>query len=336
MNYIIGKILTQNGFQKGYLSFEKDRITEIGEGKPQKKPIAKGIITPLFVNIHTHIGDSFIKNWDIPLPRDVKKLVAPPNGVKYRLLKEASEKEIISGMKRSINIMKKNGTKIFCDFRENGILGVQQLKKSLTSSSMSPIILSRPTNLSYNRKEIDLLLENSDGIGLSSVSDWDDAEIIKIARHTKKKKKLFAIHASERIREDIDFILDLKPNFLVHMIKADESDLIRVKENDIPVVVCPRANSFFGLKPNLALMKKIGVNILFGTDNAMLATPNILDEISYVKHEFTEFTDFELLHKISYEARKVLNLDCSILSPNSKAEFAVIDEKTLKPLYVSA
>lgn len=336
MEFVVGKILTQNGFQEGYIGFEKNRIVEIGKNKPQKKPVAKGVITPLFVNMHTHIGDSFIKNRNIPLPRDVEKLVAPPNGVKHKLLKEATEEEIIIGMKKSITTMERNGTKIFCDFRENSVHGIQQLKKALESYRISSVILSRPSTLSYNKKEIDFLLENSDGIGLSSVYDWDDSEIIKIARHTKKKKKLFALHASERIQEDIDFILDLKPDFLVHMIKADESDLIRVKENNIPVVVCPRANSFFGLKPNLDLMKKLNVNILFGTDNAMLTIPNILDEINYVKHNFRGFINLELLYKISYEARKVLNLDCSILSPNSKAEFAVVDEKTLKPLYISA
>lgn len=336
MKYISGKILTKEGFQKGYLKINENKIIEVEKGISPSRPIVKGLILPTLINMHTHIGDSFIKDRGVPLPRNIEELVAPPGGIKHKLLKEASEKEIITGMKKSIDVMKRNGTKIFCDFRENGISGIQQLKKALESSRISPVILSRPSNLYYNKKEMDLLLENSDGIGLSSISDWDYSEIIKVAKHVKNKKKFFAIHASERIREDIDSILDLKPDFLIHMIKAYKSDLITVKENNIPIVVCTRANSFFGLRPNLDLMKKLGVNILFGTDNAMLVAPNILEEINFVINNFKTFKKSELLFKISYEPRKALNLDCSILSPNSKAEFVVIDEKTLKPLYVSA
>ncbi|RLI52576.1 MAG: hypothetical protein DRO93_14810 [Candidatus Thorarchaeota archaeon] len=336
MKYISGKILTKEGFQKGYLKINENKIIEVEKGISPSRPIVKGLILPTLINMHTHIGDSFIKDRGVPLPRNIEELVAPPGGIKHKLLKEASEKEIITGIKKSIDVMKRNGTKIFCDFRENGISGIQQLKKALESSRISPVILSRPSNLYYNKKEMDLLLENSDGIGLSSISDWDYSEIIKVAKHVKNKKKFFAIHASERVREDIDSILDLKPDFLIHMIKAYESDLIRVKENNIPIVVCTRANSFFGLRPNLDLMKKLGVNILFGTDNAMLVAPNILEEINFVINNFKTFKKSELLFKISYEPRKALNLDCNILSPNSKAEFVVVDEKTLKPLYVSA
>ena len=44
---------------------------------------------------------------------------------------------------------------------------------------------------------------------------------------------------------------------LVHMIKASESDFVRVKNEGISVVVCPRSNAFFGLKPDYDLMKNV-------------------------------------------------------------------------------
>jgi len=43
----------------------------------------------------------------------------------------------------------------------------------------------------------------------------------------------------------------------------------------------------------------------------------------------------ELLYFVTFGARKVLNLDCDILCPNSKADFVVLDKKSLKPLYIS-
>jgi len=238
-------------------------------------------------------------------------------------------------MKKSINEMKKSGVSHFCDFRENGLLGINYLQKALVDSNISAVILSRSDQLTYNKDEVESLLKNSQGIGLSSISDWEYSEIEKIAKHTRKRKKIFSIHASEIIREDIDLILNLKPDFLVHMVKATESDFIRVKDADIPIVVCPRSNVFFGLKPNIRIMKKIGINIMIGTDNAMLNPPRILDEIRYLHSRFKEITIYELLQMITYIPRKALNLDDGIPDLGSPAKFVVIDKKLLETLYVS-
>ncbi|HDQ15521.1 MAG TPA: N-ethylammeline chlorohydrolase [Bacteroidetes bacterium] len=335
MKFVSGEILTEDGFQKGYLGFQRNKIVEVGKGSCPEKPVAKGLIVPTFVNMHTHLGDSFIKYKNIELPRNIEKLVAPPNGLKYKLLKEASENELIEGIEKSIAFMLKSGTSTFCDFREGGLNGICHLKTAIDLWNISSVILSRPEKLDYDKNEIDLLLRNSDGIGLSSIFDWNYSEMMEIAKQTKRKNKIFAIHASERIRENIDSILDLKPDFLVHMVKASESDLICVKENNIPVVLCPRSNAFFGLKPNIDLMEKIGVNILLGTDNAMLSNPSILDEIRYLIKNFKAFEIPEILYKTTYAARKALNLECGILGSNSKADFVVLDDKTLQPLYVS-
>lgn len=335
MKYVSGKIITKKGFKKGYLSFESDKIIEIGNGLPPKKPIKKGIIIPTFVNSHTHIGDSFIRDKKIDLPRDIKKLVGPPNGLKHEFLKKTSDKKLKKGIKKSMKIMLKTGTKIFYDFREGGIKGIDNLKNASEECSIKPFILSRPNNLSYNKNEIELLLKKSEGIGISSITDWNYSELEKIARHTKRKKKIFSLHASERIRENIDKIIDLKPDFLVHMIKASQADLEIVKDNGIPIVLCPRSNFFFNLKPNISLMKKIGVDLLFGTDNAMLHSPNIIEEIRFILENYNDFSLYELLYFSTSKVRKVLNLDVDILSPDSKAEFVVLDEKSLKPIYVS-
>ncbi len=335
MEYVSGEILTEKGFEKGYFGFEKNKIVERGKGVPPKKPVCTGLITPTFVNAHTHIGDSFIKKKEINLPRKVEELVAPPHGLKHKLLKESSEEEIIAGMKDSIEVMKNSGVSCFCDFRETGINGISQLRKSLKNTGVSSLILSRPKHLNYESDEVRFLLENSDGIGLSSISDWDYSDLEKVAKHTKKEKKIFAFHASERTREDIDLVLGLKPDFLVHMVFATDSDLERVKDHNIPVVVCPRSNMFYSLKPNFSLLKKHGVDLLIGTDNAMISSPSILDELKYIKTVTNEFSTEELLNMVTYGARKVLNADDSIPAPDSPTGVVVLDEESLKPLYIS-
>ena len=335
MDYVSGEILTDDGFKSGYIGFERGVIVETGKDNPPKKTICKGLILPGFVNAHTHIGDSFIRNKKIKLPRNIEELVAPPNGLKHQLLNKASDEEIIVGMKESLNDMIKAGVNCFCDFRENGIHGVKQLKDALKDTNVSSLILSRPKKLNYDRDEVENLLENCDGIGASSISDWHYSDLQKLAKHARDRGKMFALHASERVREDIDLVLDLKPSFLVHMLCATGDDLERVKDNDIPIVVCPRSNSFYGLKPDFELLKKKQVGVLVGTDNAMLNSTSILDEIKYIRSISRLFSEEELLYMITYGARKALNLDCYILGPNLPAKFIVLDKESLKPLYIS-
>jgi len=335
MDYVSGEILTESGFKRGYFGFENRKIVETGSGVPPKKPLCDGFIVPTLINAHTHIGDSFIRKKNIDLPRNIEELVAPPHGLKHRLLHEASSDEITTGMKESIDEMANAGVSAFCDFRENGITGVDQLTAAVKQSQISSVILSRPKELNYDADEVEQLLNNSQGIGISSISDWKYSELEKVTKHAKKRKKMFALHVSERVREDIDCILDLHPDFLVHMIMATESDLTRVKENNIPVVVCPRSNAFFGLKPDIKLMKHVGIDLMVGTDNAMLHSPNILDEIIYLKTQPQGLSTEELLIMITYAPRKALNLDDCILGPNSPADFVVLDKKSLRPLYIS-
>jgi cytosine/adenosine deaminase-related metal-dependent hydrolase len=226
------------------------------------------------------------------------------------------------------------GTACFCDFREGGLLGIYQLRKAMKNSMITPLIFSRPSKMLYDKQEIDILLQNSDGIGLSSISDWDPSEIQKISRHVRNKKKLFALHASEVVREDIDRVLDLHPQLLIHLIAASESDLQRVADANIPVVVCPRSYWFFHLKHNLALMKKTKVTLLFGTDNGMINTPDVGEEIRFVTKTGL-FSVEELLTAVTYSPRKALNLDDGIQGRNLWKNFIVLERESLKPLFVS-
>lgn len=334
MDYIQGDILTEDGFTKGHLIIDSYGNINIERGSSPQKPLASGLIVPSFVNSHTHIGDSFIKEKKIDLPKNVEELVAPPNGLKHKLLRNASKEEIIKGMEKSILEMIQTGTSSFCDFRENGVEGISFLKIALKNKKINSIILSRPLKFSYNKDEINQLLNLSQGVGLSSISDWEYSEIEKIAKNVKIKRKIVALHASEVSREDIDLILDLKPDFLIHMIKATESDLYRVKEENIPVVICPRSNAYFNLKIDLKMMKKVGIKLMLGTDNAMLNPPNILDELNFLLKSTKIFNLEELIKMITTTPRKVLNLVDYISGPNLLGNFVVLERDSLNPIYI--
>ena len=96
----------------------------------------------------------------------------------------------------------------------------------------------------------------------------------------KQKKRI------TKLLSYIEAVIDLKPDFLVHMCHASDSDLQKARDAGISIVVCPRSNNYFGNKPPIEKMVKLGIDLGFGTDNGMLCTSNILDEIRFVRENF--------------------------------------------------
>lgn len=238
---------------------------------------------PPLANAHTHIGDAFIKE---ELTGDIMDLVAPPDGLKHRRLREASEREILAGMTGALEEMYADGIRAFADFREQGLNGVKLLKEAVRSfndlleiSGNEPItatILGRPSA----GDDLDELLEEADGLGISSISDHDIDYLLGLRKEAEKHGKLFAIHVSERVREDINAVLELRPDFIIHMNEASDEDMGLVSGAGIPVVVCPSSNMFFGKIPPVRRMLDAGIKVALGTDNLMLAPPSILREMS--------------------------------------------------------
>ncbi|PMP75475.1 MAG: amidohydrolase [Aciduliprofundum sp.] len=268
---ITAHVFYNGKYRKGTVHIERDRIIDFNEENINPEYV----LTEGFVNAHTHIGDSFIKE----VPRTGIKELVGPGGFKQRMLESADDKMILKGMRESIRLMQREDIRAFFDFRESGIKGLNIIKRAL-NDGMEGVILTRPSGPVYDEKEIEYLLENSSGIGLSSISDYDPDFISKVARKTKEKGRIFSIHASERIREDIDFILDLKPDFLVHMHRATDDDLRKVSRAGIPVVVAPRSALFFGTFVDFSRFIRNDVRIALGTDNAMLAVPSIRMEMN--------------------------------------------------------
>ena len=47
------------------------------------------MMIPGFINSHVHVGDSFAK--EMGFNKDLIEIVAPPNGIKHKLLRQTSE-----------------------------------------------------------------------------------------------------------------------------------------------------------------------------------------------------------------------------------------------------
>src|SRR5438552_3977075 len=264
-------------FREGTVGWEEDVVVETRSGRT-RRPLAEGLILPGLWNAHTHLGDAIVTQ---ELKGTIEELVAPPHGLKHRVLAKAKDAAVIAAMRRAMATMIRTGTTGFSDFREGGLNGLKLLYAALAAMPMQGLALGRPVGLSYDSREVAAILRASDGIAVSSYIDWPRDAIEKLAADVRRAKKIFAIHCSERVREEIDVVLDLKPAFVVHMVQAPDSDLYRCGEARVHVVVCPRSNAFFGMTPDIPRMLRQGVELRLGTDNAMINTPSLLREMEF-------------------------------------------------------
>ncbi|MDR0778638.1 MAG: amidohydrolase family protein [Methanomassiliicoccaceae archaeon] len=302
MEYLSGLVFDGTGFTEGYVGIEEGIIAEIGDGRPPEKPVAKGTVIPGLVNAHTHSADGLLTFEGRP---GIEELVMPPNGLKHRYLMNAADDELILSMRSFTDIMFRTGTTGFVDFREGGRKGAELIR--ISSPVPNGMILGRPSGR-YDANELDDILNISDGIGLSSISDIAANDADAIADHVRKRGKVLAIHVSERVREDIEHVMSLSPSFVVHMTEATDKDMRMCAENNVAIVSCPRSNMFFGRVPPVDRMIASGADVAIGTDNAMLCVPDmraeasVFDEILKKRGYGTEHTVRSLL----VDCRKVL------------------------------
>jgi cytosine/adenosine deaminase-related metal-dependent hydrolase len=332
MHYVSGQLLTPEGFRPGHVGYEDGVVVEVEDG-PFPDAEETGYILPSFINAHTHLADlKVVVNLELPL----EDVVSPPHGLKHRYLAEAPDQDIRSSFSMLSRKMAKNGVSRFIDFREGGVKGAKLLQGVGKGGGSRPFIMGRPKDAVFDRTEAEKLLKVADGVGVSSITDWPYEELVPLAQYAREQGKPFALHASERIREDIDKILDLKPSFLIHMTKATPADLEACREAEVPIVICPRSNLFFGSVPPLADMVKSGVQLALGTDNAMTTMPDMMTEMEFAARllrsqgarGLQSVLDMALLG-----GRLILNeVDSISIRPGSPCDFMVLRSREGDPV----
>ena len=268
-----GRIWNGQGFEDGHLVLEDGKVKNVVFGELLGSSDYTGCIMPGIIDTHTHVADAGLK---LDRKYGLEELVAPPIGLKHRYLSETDGSKIRNDMGDYNSRLEASGVSRIIDFREGGIEGARMLR----SVSEGAVILGRPISNEYDPDEIDGILQHADGIGIPSITDMDAGYIDAIADHVHRKNKMLALHVSERIREDIDKVISLEPDFIVHMVQATDSDLKKCSDNSVPISVCPSSNMYFGMVPPVARMIDAGVEISIGTDNGMLfPSADIFDEL---------------------------------------------------------
>lgn len=233
-------------------------------------------IVPAFFNAHTHLADTVAM--DLPLDDDIAAIVAPPHGLKHRILRGTLHRDLVDAMHASIRTMIASGTRGCMDFREGGRAGVRALKEAASNLPVHVVILGREGGERI-----------ADGLGVSSARDVLDLD--SLVQNVRNEGKMLAFHAGERDPGDIDRALEYDPDLLVHCTHASAAHLRACADRDIPIAVCPRANWAFGVSsgpghPPIREMLRQGCEVLLGTDNVMAVQPDLLQEMSFLSRVY--------------------------------------------------
>ena len=268
------------------------------------------IICPAFVNAHTHIGDSIAKEAGAGLSLD--DLVAPPDGLKHRLLRAASTAEKVDAMRRSLRFMARSGTARTIEFREGGVEGVRAIREALDGLDVEATVLGRET--------VDAM-KAGDGFGASGARD-DDFEERRAATRTANKP--FGIHAGERDPHDLSPALDLDPTFLVHVVHPEPHHLDRIEQEGVPVVVCPRSNLVTGVgtPPIAELVDR--TTVALGTDNVMLNSPSMFREMEFAA-KVGGVPAEDVLRMATIHGAELVDQNCGLIEPGRDAKLLVLD-----------
>ncbi|WP_135852813.1 amidohydrolase family protein [Halorussus salinus] len=303
-----GTVLRGPNFEpiEGRVVVEEGEITAVEQASVD----SSNVVLPAFVNAHTHIGDSIAKEAGGGLSLD--ELVAPPDGLKHRLLRAASREEKVRAMRRSIQFMETTGTASFLEFREGGVEGVYALREAAEGLGVEPFILGRETVEA---------MEAAEGFGASGARD---AEFSRERTATAEEGKLFGIHAGERDSSDINPALDLDPDFLVHMVHPEPLHLDRLADKAVPVVVCPRSNlvTNVGVPPIADLAER--TTVALGTDNVMLNSPSMFREMEFAA-KLADVSAREVLRMATYNGARIAGLDCGVVEEGHAGKLLVLD-----------
>lgn len=367
----------KEGIEKDIYFIEKDgkiieKTKEIPETfKGKKITELRGLITPPFVNSHTHleltdkeslVSESLYKKelWDWIIEIVKKK----------RSLKE---EDFVQNIKRGERFLIENTTPfvgdirsimpegpLFYDDRLNGIIFFEVLgyEEDIFKRKWADFLtfLEKHKNLPNN-------------IGLSIHSLYTTPltkakELIKYARNNRFK---IAIHIAEKREESsflfnkdlsgfkkifkealyedynfssyseiIDFLDMGSDTILVHCTQFREKDWEEVKKREIPVVICPRSNLYFtGILPDIKSMIEYDVRWAIGTDSLYTnKNLDVFEDARLIVNTFSSIKDIEkkVLYALTYGGLEILGIE------NNDKIFSYVylpyeDDKDLKSIF---
>lgn len=271
-------------------------------------------LIPGFFNSHVHSADIGLRG----IGQYTLSELVGEGGIKSRHLEHLSDDALKLAINKCYEEAKLLGIQGWADFREGGLRGIQPYHK-LPSSF---IAFGRPIPGDD--------LEQFNYFGIRDVAQYTSDQLQLIVEHAHKFEKPIFIHASEDIElrnqwvnlhSESDVIWSLRnisPRAIIHLTHADEEDFTEMKLSKVGAVFCLGSNQFTKVGiPNIPLALELGLEMAIGTDNAMMQSLSIGNEIRKIHHTFPDISIIELIKLGSVNGAKLVDLDFSLKIGNS-------------------
>ncbi len=223
------------------------------------------IVLPPPALAHVHSADYSFP--ELSVDKKLSELVAPPRGLKHRLLSRLRREELVSWTIEYYRLARRLGAGFLADFRELGGLGCATAKEAASRvPGLHVITLGRPG------PEWPV---GCDGVGLSSPLDYDQDALTSMLEGFSIRATHVAEAPATRERGDLEAALDAGFNVLIHGTFLGPDDLELLAERRVGLVLCVRSNMWHGLGvPPVRLAIELGVPLGLGSDNASWMIPD--------------------------------------------------------------
>ncbi len=224
---------------------------------------------PQPANAHVHSADYIYPEYGIDL--SLEELVAPPHGLKHRLLASSSREMLVDSARKFYRESWKFGVGLVADFRELGGIGCMAAKEALKEldRGLEVLILGRPGPGWPH---------GCDGLGISSPLDYEESELASLVEYKPAMAHVAETRAS-RISGDLELALHYGFNGVVHGVYLDRGDLEYMRHHGVGLVLCVRSNMWHGIGiPPLVDIMESRVTVGIGTDNASWIPPDVWEE----------------------------------------------------------
>ncbi|MHA1969279.1 MAG: amidohydrolase family protein, partial [Candidatus Hodarchaeales archaeon] len=262
-------------------------------------------------------------------------------GMKFHT-KNLSREERILGMKSAMIEMIQNGTSTVFDFREDGIKGINEIKEAASNLPIDIHILGRPNHENL----LSEIISQSNGLGLPTPLVFSLKEMDEISSEVFDFNTIIGTHIAETQdvvnkslnrfgSTDLQVALKhLNPTFLIHLTALKEPDYQEIPSS-IFVVFCPRSNAYFGLGfPKIEYFLKNKYAIGLGTDNVMVISPNVLEELRWIilrlKEQNFDIDPIHALKLITSYPSKAFSLETGCIKQGYWADLLVIDLNSIR------
>lgn len=333
--------------------FDNNVVIDVGNMKTLKKTydesnirdMGKGVLFPGFVNVHTHLELSYLKN---KLPRKagfiewLKSMMS--------LKKEDLDKKIASqSIKSGIDELIQSGVRVVGDI-SNTLLSVEYLKKTLPLSVVFfenySLNLEKSHEIEKNlRKKLRGIQNFAYPLRVSAVPHSiysTNKHLLHYLSAAHQQKLPYSIHYLEHKYEN-DFVhsqgglfeylngiglIDEKLRYesavsylssinaavknmiFIHCLYADDKDIAFFKSIDATIGICVRSNMYIsGILPDLYKFEKSGVNIAIGTDSTASNNDlNFINELKFIHKYFPNISAQKIFKWATKGGAKALRL----------------------------